>query len=60
MAKDATALEPKLVKGLTGKEGLDLGDGTMKMPDGSIRSIVPGGASWWIGWRWRPRNVRTP
>ena len=31
--------EPRLVKGLDGKEGLDLGDGTMKMPDGSIRSI---------------------
>ncbi|KAA0121004.1 hypothetical protein CIW48_26215 [Methylobacterium sp. P1-11] len=34
--------EPRLVKGLDGKEGLDLGDGTMKMPDGSIRSITSG------------------
>ncbi|MGX9981980.1 phage tail tape measure protein [Methylobacterium fujisawaense] len=33
--------EPRLVKGLDGKEGLDLGNGTMKMPDGSIRSIIP-------------------
>ena len=32
--------EPRLVKGLDGKEGLDLGNGTMKMPDGSIRSIA--------------------
>ena len=37
MAKDG---EPRLVKGLDGKEGLDLGNGTMKMPDGSIRSIT--------------------
>ncbi|WP_182179320.1 hypothetical protein [Methylobacterium radiotolerans] len=40
MAKDG---EPKLVKGLDGKEGLDLGNGTMKMPDGSIRSITRSG-----------------
>lgn len=37
--------EPRLVKGLDGKEGLDLGDGTMKMPDGSIRSITNGGGA---------------
>ena len=49
VAKDATALEPKLVKGLDGKEGLDLGDGTMKMPDGSIRSIVPAAPAGGIG-----------
>jgi hypothetical protein len=41
--------EPKLVKGLDGKEGLDLGDGTMKMPDGSIRSIVPAAPASGIG-----------
>ncbi|MGU3417754.1 phage tail tape measure protein [Methylobacterium sp. D54C] len=35
--------EPRLVKGLDGKEGLDLGNGTMKMPDGSIRSITRSG-----------------
>lgn len=40
MAKDG---EPKLVKGLDGKEGLDLGNGTMRMPDGSIRSITRSG-----------------
>ncbi len=49
VAKDATALEPKLVKDLDGKEGLDLGDGTMKMPDGSIRSIVPAAPAGGIG-----------
>ncbi|SFE95558.1 hypothetical protein [Methylobacterium sp. 13MFTsu3.1M2] len=49
VAKDATALEPKLVKGLDSKEGLDLGDGTMKMPDGSIRSIVPAAPAGGIG-----------
>lgn len=38
-----SAGEPRLVKGLDGKEGLDLGDGTMRMPDGSIRSITNGG-----------------
>jgi hypothetical protein len=43
VAKDAAALEPKLIKGLDGKEGLDLGDGTMRMPDGSIRSITRSG-----------------
>ena len=37
--------EPRLVKGLDGKEGLDLGNGTMKMPDGSIRSITKTGSS---------------
>ncbi|MGX9979622.1 phage tail tape measure protein [Methylobacterium fujisawaense] len=42
VAKDAAALEPKLIRGLDGKEGLDLGNGTMKMPDGSIRSIPRG------------------
>lgn len=47
--KDATALEPKLIKGLDGKEGLDLGNGTMKMPDGSIRSIVPAAPAGGIG-----------
>ena len=31
--------EPRLVKGLDGKEGLDLGNGTMRMPTGEIRSI---------------------
>ena len=41
--------EPKLVKGLDGKEGLDLGNGTMKMPDGSIRSIVPAAPASAIG-----------
>ena len=41
--KDAAGLEPKLIKGLDGKEGLDLGNGTMKMPDGSIRSITRSG-----------------
>lgn len=41
-AKDAAAAEPRLVKGLDGKEGLDLGNGTMRMPDGSIRSITQG------------------
>ena len=41
--KDAAAVEPKLVKGLDGIEGLDLGDGTMRMPNGSIRSITGGG-----------------
>ena len=30
------------MKGLDGKEGLDLGDGTMRMPDGAIRSIPKG------------------
>ncbi|WP_139234254.1 hypothetical protein [Methylobacterium pseudosasicola] len=35
--------EPHLIKGLDGKEGLDLGNGTMKMPDGSIRSITRSG-----------------
>lgn len=40
VTKDAAALEPRLIKGLDGKEGLDLGNGTMKMPDGSIRSIT--------------------
>ncbi|KQS59499.1 phage tail tape measure protein [Methylobacterium sp. Leaf361] len=40
MARDG---EPKLVKGLDGKEGLDLGNSTMKMPDGSIRSITRSG-----------------
>ncbi|MEE7460688.1 hypothetical protein MFUR16E_04740 [Methylobacterium fujisawaense] len=39
---DSVPGEPRLVKGLDGKEGLDLGDGTMKMPDGSIRSITSG------------------
>lgn len=43
VAKDAAGLEPKLIRGLDGKEGLDLGDGTMKMPDGSIRSITRSG-----------------
>lgn len=43
VAKDAAALEPKLIRGLDGKEGLDLGDGTMRMPDGSIRSITRSG-----------------
>ena len=43
-AKDPAALDPHLVRGLDGKEGLDLGDGTMRMPDGSIRSITGGGA----------------
>ncbi|MET3485858.1 hypothetical protein [Methylobacterium sp. 1973] len=42
MAERAAAAEPRLVKGLDGKEGLDLGNGTMKMPDGSIRSITSG------------------
>ncbi|MBE7196736.1 MAG: phage tail tape measure protein [Parafilimonas terrae] len=41
--------EPRLVKGLDGKEGLDLGNGTMKMPDGSIRSIVPAAPAGGIG-----------
>lgn len=41
-AEKALASEPRLVKGLDGKEGLDLGNGTMKMPDGSIRSITSG------------------
>ncbi|XYD10522.1 hypothetical protein R1A27_08640 [Methylobacterium sp. NMS12] len=41
--KDAAAAEPRLVKGLDGIEGLDLGDGTMRMPNGSIRSITGGG-----------------
>lgn len=41
-AERAAAAEPRLVKGLDGKEGLDLGNGTMKMPDGSIRSITSG------------------
>ena len=40
--KDAAGLEPKLVKGLDGKEGLDLGDGTMRMPNGAVRSIPRG------------------
>lgn len=40
---DASVLDPKLVRGLDGKEGLDLGNGTMKMPDGSIRSITKSG-----------------
>ncbi|WP_267423181.1 phage tail tape measure protein [Methylobacterium sp. GC_Met_2] len=35
--------DPHLVRGLDGKEGLDLGNGTMKMPDGSIRSITRSG-----------------
>ena len=35
--------EPRLVKGLDGVEGLDLGNGTMRMPNGSIRSITPSG-----------------
>ena len=48
-AKDAAGLDPKLVKGLDGKEGLDLGNGTMKMPDGSIRSIVPAAPASAIG-----------
>ncbi|MDE4910853.1 phage tail tape measure protein [Methylobacterium sp. 092160098-2] len=39
----AGAGEPRLIKGLDGKEGLDLGNGTMKMPDGSIRSITRSG-----------------
>ena len=39
----AAGLEPKLIRGLDGKEGLDLGNGTMKMPDGSIRSITRSG-----------------
>lgn len=43
VAKDAAALEPKLIRGLDGKEGLDLGDGTMRMPDGSIRSTTRSG-----------------
>lgn len=43
VAKDAAALEPKLIRGFDGKEGLDLGDGTMRMPDGSIRSITRSG-----------------
>ncbi|ACB27132.1 phage tail tape measure protein [Methylobacterium radiotolerans] len=43
VAKDAAALEPKLIRGLDGKEGLDLGDGTMRMPDGSIRSVTRSG-----------------
>lgn len=43
VAKDAAGLEPRLIKGLDGKEGLDLGDGTMRMPDGSIRSITRSG-----------------
>ena len=38
-AADAAALEPRLVKGLDGVEGLDLGNGTMRMPNGAIRSI---------------------
>ncbi|WP_457107127.1 hypothetical protein [Methylobacterium sp. P5_C11] len=41
--KDAAAAELRLVKGLDGIEGLDLGDGTMRMPNGSIRSITGGG-----------------
>ena len=41
--KSAQDGEPKLVRGLDGKEGLDLGNGTMKMPDGSIRSITRSG-----------------
>jgi hypothetical protein len=41
-AKDPAALEPRLVKGIDGKEGIDLGNGTMRMPDGSIRSITRG------------------
>lgn len=40
VAVPKTPEEPRLVKGLDGKEGLDLGNGTMKMPDGSIRSIT--------------------
>lgn len=43
VAKDAAALEPKLIRGLDGKEGLDLGNGTMRMPDGSIRSVTRSG-----------------
>ncbi|AIQ91173.1 phage tail tape measure protein [Methylobacterium oryzae] len=43
---DATARktpdEPRLVRGLDGVEGLDLGDGTMRMPNGAIRSIQRG------------------
>jgi hypothetical protein len=35
--------EPRLIKGLDGKEGLDLGNATMKMPDGSVRSITRSG-----------------
>jgi len=38
-AKEAAALEPHLVKGLDGVEGLDLGNGLMRMPSGAIRSI---------------------
>ena len=34
--------EPRLVRGLDGVEGLDLGNGTMKMPNGAIRSIPRG------------------
>ncbi|MCJ2056661.1 phage tail tape measure protein [Methylobacterium sp. J-048] len=34
--------EPHLVRGLDGVEGLDLGNGTMKMPNGAIRSIPRG------------------
>lgn len=41
----SASAEPKLVKGVDGKEGLDLGNGTMKMPDGSIRSIAKSGLS---------------
>ncbi|MFF9552730.1 phage tail tape measure protein [Methylobacterium fujisawaense] len=37
-----TLEEPRLVRGMDGKEGLDLGDGTMRMPDGAIRSIPRG------------------
>lgn len=40
--KDAAGLEPRLVKGLDGVEGLDLGNGTMRMPNGAIRSIPRG------------------
>lgn len=43
LAAPKTPDEPRLVKGLDGKEGLDLGNGTMKMPDGSIRSITRSG-----------------
>lgn len=43
LAPTVRADEPRLLKGLDGREGLDLGDGTMKMPNGSIRSIPRGG-----------------
>lgn len=40
-ADRASTPDERLVRGLDGKEGLDLGGGRMKMPDGSIRSFSP-------------------